>query len=1714
MADFRLGRLKFNWRGAWAASTAYVIDDIVSFKGNTYVCVVNHTSAADETSWATTDLNIGTPRWQLHVPGTRNMGTWTSNTFYALNDIVTYGANTYLCTSDHTSDASEQNFYTNDVSNWSLLSSTTTYKGLWSAGIWYKLNDIVKYGNTLYVTSTPHLSSVVFDDTKFNVYLESFNFENSWSNSIEYQPGDVVTYGGYTYVSDSINTNKQPNINLIDWKVLTTGFSVKGEYDAATVYLPGDVVSYGGNTYVRIVSGVAGLAPIKAVDQEGNVSYNGWELVTEGLSFKSNWSASTTYQINDVVKKGTGSYVNLVVNNINNDPETDDGSKWQALAQGESTLSLALPGDILIRNANANVPLAIGNEGDILTVAATGLPAWERNNWCANVYYVATDGTDDPDYGKNISKPWRSLRYALAQTADQGTADNIVTIFVKSGKYEEQLPLVTTPYTSIVGDNLRATIIAPDPNTSSSDSVPVENRFSTMFYLSESVTLKDLVMVGMEGFTPATGSTNAWDITQSNAASGQNCGVFLRLHPDDAITGKSPYITQCSAFSGRPTSNDANSGGGVGALIDKSIYGSTTSNGSMLFDSFTQFHDGGVGFWCKDLGNAEIVSSFTYYCHIGYTCTGGGRIRSLAGNNSYGTYGCVSSGTDATETALTGSVRGQRLDFNYDENSVKFKKLEQVVQGTADTVETYTPGSGTTLVAEANQTYTGVASSIPTSGGNGATFTVVRDGNGAVSSVTIVDKGTGYLAGDQVTILGSLVGGVDTTDDIIVQIDTVADDFATTNPNYALALILYTQEASVDENTAEVSGDDYLIIEAITGLFTNGKPIKGIDTAEVTGSGATGTTDSAAALGGITGKIFTFTDLPIDNDPTSPTYQDAILPKVTGSTAFLGTPADDGYYVIQNVTDPDTAQTLSLSTLRQRDVPGTAPTGVDISTISYDAGTELVTIDCGAGNSHGLSSGDEVVVVIANAVYQPYGSAAFERETVSIINGTTFTYPKTGLNAISPAVVLGGSKVYLQNTSGGSTKAVHPGGSDVDLYNVSSTTTRLDRAGTQSLGAGDTQITFQDTAILSSMTAGASNFILLGNELMQITQINAGLGVDVNRGSEGTTAAEHADGTVVYYVTKSAGATTLKSDVDTAVTDIPVFSISNFDAEDIIKIDDEFFRVTSANSTLVGQATVTFSQPKGIAATSGQSFEIRLNYSQVRLTGHDFLLIGTGNKTQTNWPNAPLQSADQKNEVVEDFPGRVYYVSTDQDGNFRVGGFFRVEQATGAATLDANAFDLSGLASLRLGTIGAQLGAAINEFSTDTNLGGDFSRDSACPTQLAVKTYVDNQTGGGVSRTTPTLGISALTSSGTTATVTTFTPNNVYQGDEVVISGADQVNYNGRFVVTSVDTSSNSFTYTMPGTALQTATGAISGYRIQKVATELDVTGNLQVRPTWDNTQEVFNGINVDITDTNSQVTSNIIDAKVGGTTKFQVDKAGNIYAAGDLDVAGTVTTIQSTNLSITDKTVVLANGVTSIANANGAGILLGTTSATFTYNHNSGNNPRWDLGGAGLDVKAAQGIYINGVSALSSTTLGTNIVNSSLTSVGTLTGLSVSGLSALKTISEDIVALSGANSTVEHNFANSAVFYHTSVSGNFTCNLTGVPTTQNKAYSIALVINQGSTGYIPNAFAVNSGTPISINWSNGAVPVPNANKIDIVAFSIVNVSGTFVVYGQLSSFG
>jgi hypothetical protein len=142
------------------------------------------------------------------------------------------------------------------------------------------------------------------------------------------------------------------------------------------------------------------------------------------------------------------------------------------------------------------------------------------------------------------------------------------------------------------------------------------------------------------------------------------------------------------------------------------------------------------------------------------------------------------------------------------------------------------------------------------------------------------------------------------------------------------------------------------------------------------------------------------------------------------------------------------------------------------------------------------------------------------------------------------------------------------------------------------------------------------------------------------------------------------------------------------------------------------------------------SITTRIRYSQVRLTGHDFLDIGTGNFAETNYPGLPTQAAIQANETVDNNGGRVFYTSTDQDGNFRVGELFTIEQSTGVATLNADAFNIAGLAELSLGnlTLGGN-SATITEFSTDPFL--TANSDNVVSTQRAIKAYIAAQIGGG-----------------------------------------------------------------------------------------------------------------------------------------------------------------------------------------------------------------------------------------------------------------------------------------------------------------------------------------------------------------------------------------------
>jgi hypothetical protein len=191
-----------------------------------------------------------------------------------------------------------------------------------------------------------------------------------------------------------------------------------------------------------------------------------------------------------------------------------------------------------------------------------------------------------------------------------------------------------------------------------------------------------------------------------------------------------------------------------------------------------------------------------------------------------------------------------------------------------------------------------------------------------------------------------------------------------------------------------------------------------------------------------------------------------------------------------------------------------------------------------------------------------------------------------------------------------------------------------------------------------------------------------------------------------------------------------------------ISNDSTIYKVTSAsilNGTTAPNltASIQISPPMSVALSPahGTSLIIREKYSQVRLTNHDFLNVGYGDQAESNYPGLPtVTELMPQNQTIENNYGRVFYTSTDQDGNFKVGGLFGVEQATGIVTLSASQFGLSGLSQLTLGGIAVGGSSTIiTQFSTDQTFVANSN--SIIPTQRAIKAYLTSRLSQGGSNT-------------------------------------------------------------------------------------------------------------------------------------------------------------------------------------------------------------------------------------------------------------------------------------------------------------------------------------------------------------------------------------------
>ena len=330
------------------------------------------------------------------------------------------------------------------------------------------------------------------------------------------------------------------------------------------------------------------------------------------------------------------------------------------LMTGGTNINTGTRGDILTYNASGNlVKLTIGGNGTVLKSNGSDL-IFGNIGSATNVYYVSKNGSDTSGAGSGLDNAFATIKYAVANIGTP-TATNPAIIFVKAGTYEEaQLPIVVPAHTTIAGDSIRATVIKPAAGLDSGGSI--QNNRSTLFKMSNATVLQDVVMDGMGGYSPGSPAHKPESATIG--------GVYLALNNASPVSTKSPYIYNCTSFGN----------GATGAVLDGSVHAS--GNRSMLFHTYTAVHSDGLGIFLKANANAEMISTFTYYCQVGFAAIGGSKIRSLNSSNAYGEYAVYSAGFDAGESPNTGTVRGTMLTYT-NVLASSFQDGEQITGGTS-----------------------------------------------------------------------------------------------------------------------------------------------------------------------------------------------------------------------------------------------------------------------------------------------------------------------------------------------------------------------------------------------------------------------------------------------------------------------------------------------------------------------------------------------------------------------------------------------------------------------------------------------------------------------------------------------------------------------------------------------------------------------------------------------------------------------------------------------------------------------------------------------------------------------------------------------------------------------------------------------------------------------------------------------------------------------
>ena len=720
-------------------------------------------------------------------------------------------------------------------------------------------------------------------------------------------------------------------------------------------------------------------------------------------------------------------------------------------------------------------------------------------------------------------------------------------------------------------------------------------------------------------------------------------------------------------------------------------------NRSMLGNDYTQINDMGYGILATNGGLVEAVSMFTYYCYTSYYSLNGAQIRSIAGSSAHGVYALVAEGADPLEVPTPTDVYedfSQKVKCYFPSPSyantatgliIYVNAYDYIPLGSSELEVEHTI-SGTPVLFRYPVTAVTTSDTFPTgvvrlnlTSGVGSTSAglaaVVPDG----TVMTLRNNGQIILTNDLVEVAVRPSTGLklrETANTVyrVLQFNSYTDlngpyEVIITNASPAVLKVLATvtdiatNVCTTSQNHKLRVGDKF-IPTSTANNFVSGTIYYVISVPEYNQF-----TVSTSPGGG----VFALVDgagLTIKGVKTHKLLENYTLSFTTTGTLPAGIVPIDTYFVLSSgLTDTEFQIALTKN------------------------GTAINTTTAGSGihryDQEGLTKTNlrENYDYIDLTLWQPG----------EFISATPTGAEVSGITVAAPAVI---STTLAHGFSAG----------DVIKFTTSSS-----------------------GVLLPTGLSKNSHYHVLASGLtandFQVSLAPGGTAVDTTGGS-------FIDGRV-GKVTGRAG--------DTTFAVVPVGSAANprvntskfiFKGEEYIislyepesVTNEAYARVTLSRAlihSLVAYEAVTTIKAAVPIRTNGALGTLTIRIALTRVTGHDLLEIGTGSYADTNYPSeifgASVNPIDEDSETQERDVGRVFFVTTDQYGNFKVGPYFKVDQGTGTVTFS------SSIALSNLDGIGFKRGVTVSEFSVDSSMAEQ--RTDTVPTENAVSIHVQRRLG-------------------------------------------------------------------------------------------------------------------------------------------------------------------------------------------------------------------------------------------------------------------------------------------------------------------------------------------------------------------------------------------------